>query len=304
MQPNLRFAILLVLLFLLLSPAACSRISLGYNNAEFFIERYADSYLSLDSAQMAAWQPAVKDALARHRREELPYLAAFFDAAYSNTKSHFDAPAVECLLDAFEEIYRRHFRIIAALAAPLLAELTPGQIQGLERKFREEDADEAKEDKDSVRHREHKRAKRYAKSAELWIGPLTKPQRAIIADVTAAMPDTARAWETYRGAKRAALIRLLQEHRGEAEIRRFLTDWLVEYRDLPPQLQQVRLEMGRGIVDLFVHMDASFSPEQRAHFAGRLRDLRDDFMDLQPHPRIATTACPGAGAAMPSETSK
>jgi hypothetical protein len=128
-QPNLRFAILLVLLFLLLSPAACSRVSLGYNNAEFFIERYADSYLSLDSAQMAAWQPAVKEVLAHHRREELPYLAAFFDAAYQNTKSHFDAPAVECLLDAFEEIYRRHFRIIAALAAPFARILFPGRVQ-------------------------------------------------------------------------------------------------------------------------------------------------------------------------------
>ena len=177
---------------------------------------------------------------------------------------------------------------------PLLAELTPAQIEGLERKFQEEEAAEAKEDRDSVRHRERKRAKRYANSAEWWIGPLTKPQRTIVADVTAAMPDTARAWETYRESRRAALIRLLREHPSEAQIRRFLTDWLVEYRGLPPELQQARLEMRRRIVDLFVRMDASFSPEQRGHFAGRLRDLRDDFMSLQPHPHMAPTACPEA----------
>ena len=121
----------------------------------------------------------------------------------------------------------------AALAAPLLAELTPAQIEGLERKFQEEEAAEAKEDRDSVRHRERKRAKRYANSAEWWIGPSTKPQRTIVADVTAAMPDTARAWETYRESRRAALIRLLREHPSEAQIRRFLTNWLVEYRGLP-----------------------------------------------------------------------
>lgn len=276
---------------LLLTVAGCSRISLVYHTADFFIEGYADDYLSLNGDQKTAWRPAVDVALAHHRREELPYLAGFFDAAYRANQKHFDNANMECLLDAFEEIYRRHMGIAATLAAPLLVELTPKQIQGLARKFQEEDAEETREDRESVRHRERKRAKRFGESARWWIGPLTQSQRQIVAEVTAAMPDTALAWNTYQGANRAKLIQLLQEHKDETSIRRFLTDWLVDYQDLPPGLRQARVEMRNRIAELFVRLDASFSPEQRAHLAKRLRNLRDDFMSLQRNPQMVTTGC-------------
>ncbi|NBC12277.1 MAG: hypothetical protein GVY09_02820, partial [Gammaproteobacteria bacterium] len=45
----------------------CSGMQIAYNTADFFIERYAEDYLGLDSAQMERWAPTLKSALAEHR---------------------------------------------------------------------------------------------------------------------------------------------------------------------------------------------------------------------------------------------
>lgn len=282
---------LLLAAALLLTTAGCSRIAIVYNTSGFFIEQYAQDYLGLDGDQLAAWRPALSDALARHRREELPYLAAFFDDLHRGATEGFDAAEVRCLLDQLEGLYRRHFRIAAGLSAPLLAALDRDQIRDLERRFREENEDAPEEDAASIARRDRKRAERYAESAEWWVGPLTETQRTIIAEVTAAMPDTAADWVAYRAARQRGLVRLLEAGADEARIRRYLDDWLVEHRDLPPSLERARLEIRRRIVELFLHMDASFSPEQRAHFAGRLADLRDDFLNLQRTPHSKRIPC-------------
>lgn len=284
---------LLACLAALLMLAGCSRVYLAYNTADFFLERYADDWLALDGAQMADWRPALKAALGAHRQDELPYLAAFFDELHKAALAGFEADGVGCLLDEFEEIYRRHFRIAVDLAAPLLVGLDAGQIRALDRKFRE-DREAPDEDPAAVARRERNRAHRYAESVEWWIGPLSSEQREIVREVTAAMPDTAAEWEAYRAARQDALIRLLQEGAGEAPIRRHLSDWLVDYRGLPPGLQQARREIRRRVVELFVRIDATLSSTQRSHLADRLLRLRDDFLRLQERPRRADLTCPGS----------
>jgi hypothetical protein len=288
----MRTVLLVLTALAVLAAAGCSRVTVLYRTADFFIEQYADDYLSLDSAQMASWRPDLRDALARHRDQELPHLAAFFDGLHRAAARGFDAPAVECLIDEFEEAYRRHFRLAAEAAAPLLASLTPEQVRALESRFAEDNEKDRAEDAGEAR-RKRKRAERWAESAEWWVGPLSAGQQRIIREVTAAMPDTAADWVAYRSAKQAGLIRLLADRAEEREIRRYLEDWLVSYRDLPPRLRQARLEMRRQVVSLFVRLDGSFSDAQRARFEDRLSGLRDDFMDLQRRPRMAASRCAG-----------
>jgi hypothetical protein len=291
LRPTQSRTILIGLALIALALSGCSRVKLGYNSADFLIERYADDYLSLDSDQMAAWKPRLKQALARHRSEELPYLAAFFEATYKESQRGFDKVGVACLLDQFEDVYRRNAIMAAALAAPVLTDLAPQQIRHLQRKFRKDEADDAEDAAASPQRRALKRAIRYAKSAEWWIGSLSKEQQGTILDVTARMPDTTEPWEAYTRAKRNGLIRLLEQHASAAEIRRFLTSWLADFQDLPPELAQARLDLRRSIAELFVRLGASLSPEQHAHLNDRLRGLRDDFMDLQRHPRMPSSRC-------------
>lgn len=283
---------ILILAFFLLATAGCSRVSIAYNTADFFIERYAKDYLELNDRQINAWQPRLESTLARHRREDLPYLARFFDTAHAGAEKGFDAPRMKCIIDQFEGLYRRHLGVAVALAAPLLAELTRDQIRVLDRKFRREKAeDEADTDPPSAARRDRKRAERYQESMAWWLGPLSKEQERIVREQTAAMPDTASAWIAYRSAKRDRLIGLLERRAGETEIQRFLEAWLVEHRDLPPRLRTAKNRIGARISELFIRMDATFSAKQRAHFADRLATLRDDFMKLQRRPRMAKVEC-------------
>ncbi|MCF7979821.1 MAG: DUF6279 family lipoprotein [Chromatiaceae bacterium] len=104
----------------------------------FYIERYADEYLGLDGAQRRDWSPQLKAALERHRAEELPYLAAFFEQAARDARAGFTRSNVDCLLDQFETLYQRHFRLAAVSAAPLLANLSSAQIDALAKTFAEE----------------------------------------------------------------------------------------------------------------------------------------------------------------------
>ncbi len=290
MRRAIRFLILGCLTVTL--TAGCSRIQLAYNAADFLLERYADDYLSLDAAQLDQWRPTLTAALDRHRLDELPYLAAFFNSALEDTRQGFNAENVGCLLDQAEVIYERQFRLASAAVAPLLADLTKAQIDALQRDFyKEARADASDDEPASVAKRMRKRARRYEDNMQWWIGDLTPGQKQIVDDVTRSMPDSARAWYDYRDAQRQALIRLLRQGAGARRIEAFMASWLVEYRDLPPTLRNAHRSLRRGLTDLMVRLDPTLTPAQRQRLIQRLTALRDDFMALQKRPRMAPTAC-------------
>jgi len=282
---------LLVAAATLAALAACSTVRLAYYGADIFVRQYADDYLGLDSTLLAAWQPHLTEALARHRAEELPYLARFFDSALHGAERSLDRSTVACLQDQALTIYRRHARLAADLAAPLLAASRPEQIRTLESKLREDWAEEASGDPQAVARRERKRAKRYSEAARWWIGGLTPAQEAIVENATRAMPDTAPAWEAYRRSRQEGLLRLLRQGAREGEIRSYLIAWLVDQREMPASLGQASQGIRDALADLVVRLTASFSPEQDAQFQRRLRGLRDDFLALQSSAQLASLDC-------------
>lgn len=276
----------------LLVLSGCSRIQLAYNTSGLFIEQYADRNLALSDEQLDDWRPILSAARTRHRHQELPYLSTFFDTAWRAARQGFDNQTADCLLEQAEIIYLRHARLATAALAPLLANATPRQVTRLERQFREDFAkDLASSDPREVERSARKRAKRYARSAEWWIGPLVDAQRRIIADVTGRIPDTSGHWNSYRFHKQTGLIERLRGGADEDEVRRFLQDWLVDYRDLPPDLDAISAAIRAGITELLVRLDGSLTAEQRDHFSARLKGLRDDFMALQRDPRMAPISC-------------
>lgn len=287
-----RLSLLLLVVLSLILAAGCSRVKIAYVTADFLIERYADDYLGLDGTQISRWEPRLTDSLAKHRNEDLPYLAAFFQGALTASKAGFDQSNMNCLLDEFEEIYRRHLRIAAEAAAPLLADLNSEQIRDLETKFHKEDQEDQPNDSpEGKARRDRKRAERYTESTEWWIGSVTKRQQRLVADVTSRLPDTADDWARYRSGKRNGLIDLLDRNASAIRIQTYLTDWLVDYKDLPRPLRSARLELRARIAELFIRLDETFTPAQRIYLQDRLKTLRNDFMDLQLKPHMARVNC-------------
>lgn len=283
---------MLLMLALLTATAGCSRMQLAYNAADLLILREATDYLELERAQKANWTPTLDAALDRHREQELPYIATFFDSALAGAEAGFTPAGMDCLLDQFETLYQRNFRLAGAAAAPLLAALTPAQVEALGRTFRKDALEDAPEPgPEAAAARAAKRAKRYAENMEWWFGSLDARQRGIIRAVTRRMPDTGPAWYQYRDAKREQLLGLLREGAGAARIEAFLTAWVVDYQDMPADLRAARADLRRAFSDLLIELQPTLSPAQRERFINRLRTLRDDFLALQRTPRQAPAGC-------------
>ena len=276
--------------------AGCTGVQLGYRGADFLILREAGNYLDLERAQKTAWSPTLKASLARHRDEELPYLAAFFDRALAGAERGFTQADLTCLLNQAEALYQRHFRLAAAATAPLLTALSARQVDALAVRFAEEATEDANEaasgtSAEAVSHRLRKRAERYESNLDWWVGELDSRQRGIIRDVARRIPDTAPAWYAWRDAKRRELIALLRTGAAEAQVEAFLTDWLVDYRDLPPSLADARDGLHDGMSALLLRLDPTFSHAQRDRLTGRLEGLRRDFLALQQTPRQVPVGC-------------
>lgn len=286
----IRFLVLSIAI--LLTVGGCSRVGIAYNTANPLVKGYAKEYLGLDSDQLARWEPTLVAELERHRVDELPHLAAFFDQFSTASRAGFDRRNTACLVDGLEDLYRRQARVAVALASPLLVDLTPSQRERLAERFRDEaEKDRAELAERDVAHDLDRRARRYIKAIEDWTGTLSPEQQAIVADVTVRMPDVQSRFVDYRSQKRTQLIALIDSGASRTRIERFLTDWLVEFRDLPPDIGQARDQLGERIGELLVRLGASLEATQRDRLDKRLKALRDDFMRLQKQPRMVPLSC-------------
>ena len=109
---------------------------------------------------------------------------------------------------------------------------------------------------------------------------------------TAAMPDTAPAWDAYRKSRQTGSGAITAQGCGrETQVRTYLTDWLVEFKGMPGSLDAARHSIRKAISALVVDLTRSFSPKQKTHLEERLRGLRDDFMALQSRPHMAGKVC-------------
>lgn len=271
---------------------ACSQVQLGYNAAGFFIKQYANDYLELTGTQQRAWQPRLARIMDTHREDVLPELAGYADAVSSAAAARFPRPQTTCLVDGFEDLYRRHARLAVSLAAPLLAGLDDAQVSALADRFAR-DAEDDRPDTDAGRleREQRKRAKRYIERIEDWTGELTEKQRGAVRRVTDRMPDTTFAVYAYRGRKRAELIALLESGADESRVHRFLSDWIVEYRDLPSQLRRAGGEYGERSAELLMTLGKVLDDQQIARLVGRLGKLTRDLESLQDRPRIEPLSC-------------
>ena len=290
--PSLATRLALVFLVAVLTLGGCSTVTLAYNRADFLVKAYAKDYLDLEPGQVAGWEPLLTRELARHRAEELPHLAAYVDQALRASRLGLDEGSMTCLLASSRDLYQRQARYAVTLVTPLLAGLSPTQIKRLDQRFQEEAEEDLAELAEGGGTAERqRRTRRLVDTIEDWTGHLASGQEALVAEAMARMPETRRLYLDYRGQQRGNLIALLEAKAGEARISAFLTDWLVDWRGMPPALDQARGAMDLAITALFIRLVASLDQTQRDRLDKRLRDLRDDLMELQRQPRMATLAC-------------
>lgn len=260
---------------LLLLLASCSRTGIVYNNADWFMYRWADGLLDARPAQRERWQALFEQALSEHRRELLPQVVVLLDRASRDVGDGLGHAGLECLLHSGRDLLRAHGQLAINPALAVLSSVDADQREHLRQQLRERDA-EYREDylpEDPV-ERESKRVERYLERIERWTGELTTAQTRLVEKVVGTMPDIAADWLEYRQAQQARLVALLDADDREA-LRAFLHAWWVEQRDRDSRLVAGVDRITTATIDLLVALDGTLDSSQRTHLLAEIGDLRD-----------------------------
>jgi hypothetical protein len=286
-----RFRLLLVFASCALLLTGCSRTEFVYRNADWLITRWADAQLDLSGAQQRAWEPQLEAALARHRNEELPRLAAWLQAAKQAAAQGLETNELACLADWAEALYQRHARLAVSLALPLLQELGPEQVAHLRRRWQERNAEyRADYLGGSPRQQEAARAERYRGRIERWTGRLNPAQREMVARSSRALPNLAALWLAYREDRQGGLLALLDAGAPSQDLRGYLLGWWVDLAGRSPELASASEQARAGALALLSRLDASLTPDQRGTLEERLGRLGRELQGLAVGPVLAAEA--------------
>ncbi len=275
---------------------ACSRNQFLYNNADWFIARYADGYLDLSGEQQARWEPLLDHEIATHKREDLPQIIEVLTIFERQASEGADEDSLECLFDEMQLLYDRLAHRAVSLAVPLLATLDEDQIDHLEEELAEAHDDYRKRYLDpDVDARLTKRAERLTKRVARFTRPLSETQQAMVRQASRTIPDPAQEWFDYKRLQQQRLLQLLRQGADENRLRHHLTTWWVDGAGQPPVLDAKVAAMRRQSTLLLLQIDASLTAEQRQSLVTWVSDLRADLQQVVPPRQLADAIDPATG---------
>ena len=202
-------------LALLLAVAGCSMLKLGYSQASTLVFRWLDGYVDFNEAQADRVRAALDEAMAWHRRSQLPDYVELLVRAQAEAAG--DAtPERMC---AWGRELRARIDPVAQYLAPTIAEvaltLTPAQVAHIEKRYARSNDDWRDEHwQRDPKKRQRAAVEREIERAENFYGKLDEAQRALVTRAVAASPfdpELALAERQRRQQEVVALARRLRE---------------------------------------------------------------------------------------------
>ena len=274
-----RFALLLLALAWL---AGCSGARLAYNNADTLVRWMADDYFTLEGQQEEDFKARLARFHAWHRSEELPRYSVLMTSAGDKLASGLTAPE---LLWAWESVKGR-YRRMAAHAVPdlaaVLVTLTPAQLERLDKKFGESDAEYAKKYiKGGEAEQRKRRDRRNLDLMREWFGDLTDEQEAQLKTLSAKLPLLYTLRLENRQRRQGEFVALLKAYRSPAELEPRLEHWLTEWEDgASPEYRRLSELHLERYIQMLLELDRGLTPKQRVHAVTRFYEYAEIFKSL------------------------
>jgi hypothetical protein len=276
------FRLLALLLALLLLPA-CSAVRVAYNQADNLLAWMAHDYFDLEPLQKQEFNTRIDALLAWHRAEQLPDYARFLGEIKKRTERTATRDDALWLLDGAKARYR----VLAAKGTPdavdILASLTPENIKALQKQFDKVNKKFSDEYKLTATQEERRRARleRTLKRIREWTGPLTPAQEARITALNDTIPYTDHLRQQDRQRRQKEFLALLEHRANKAEFARLLRPWLADWEAGRPAAMQAALDEGyEKRILLYLEVEHSLSPQQRAHVQRKLQGYIEDIHAL------------------------
>jgi len=215
-RPARRSSIIAALVVLLAAAlSGCSLLQLGYGQLDTILFRWLDRYVGFDDAQSLRARTALDEALAWHRRTQLPDYVQLLGRAETEVVAD-STPERMC---AWANEIRGRLDPILQQLAPAITDvaltLTPAQLAAIEKRFAETN-DEFRDDhlQRNPQRRQRATVKRETERAEMLYGRLDEAQRALVVESVRSSPYSAEALDAERRSRQRdtlALLRRLRE---------------------------------------------------------------------------------------------
>ncbi len=278
--PELR---LIALMCLVLSLGGCSAVKVAYNNSDFLLLRYADSYLDLTSAQNAYLRTHLRKRLEEHRQEELSSYVSLLNSVKDTARENVTPQELEVIFVSAWRLIQASIIKTIPVFTPVLAQLSEQQIDYLEKQMNKKNQQYVKEYiQRSQDDRLEARTRRTMERVEKWIGSLSDEQKSLISNISNEWPDVASEWFQYRQLKQQELLVLLRTKNSKYQIESFLIHWWVDQSDQNPRLTAKIGELRQGFRTLIIAIDKSLSSAQRNYFIKRIDRLSKNLKSLLP----------------------
>jgi hypothetical protein len=258
--------------------AACSTTRLIYEHADLFLRWQAERYLDVHGAQSEALDAGIARFLAWHRAVALPRYAAIARQADVRFGRGLSRADLVWGYDAFQNELKAAMRAAAEQTAPLLDQLSPGQIEHLRARFDEDNRRFAKEQLEGDREeRRRRRVKRDVERLEDWLGDLSDAQIEQVRRYSARAPLVDEMRDRERRRLQDAFLATLRAHRAERLLADLAANW---DRDREPAFVAAHRANVDALFDMLLAIDRMLSPEQRRYAHERLRAFAADFERL------------------------
>ncbi len=267
--------------------AGCSAVQVAYNNADWWLLRTADRYLSPTSQQRDYLRDAFETSLEQHRRDELRDYVDFFDRAAAAVSEGLTRSEAQALIAELESLLLTTIANIIPAITPVMADLSEAQIEHLSRRIDKKNR-EFRTDylQANLEKRLQARANRVIRRIERWSGRLSPEQRKLAMVVTRAWPDAGPQWYEYHLARQSGLLGLLREGATADQLAEYLAHWWVELKGQSPELQSQVRQTRQGLASLLLAVDATLDEQHRQQIVRRLAHYRDQLKALLPKERV------------------
>ena len=276
----IRFALLLLVFALL---PGCSAVRVVYNQADTILSWMAHDYFDLEPLQKQEFNTRLDALLTWHRHEQLPDYARFL----GDIKQRANRTATRDDALWLIEGTKTRFRAMAAKGTPdaidLLTAFTPDNVKALQKQFDKVNKKFVTEYKLNGTQEERRRARleRTLKRIREWTGPLAPAQEARITALNDTIPYTDHLRHQDRQRRQKEFLALLNTRGNKAEFARALRPWLADWEaGRPPEMQATLNEGYEKRIALYLEIERTLTPHQRAHMQGKLQGYIDDLNAL------------------------
>jgi hypothetical protein len=273
-----------ILTLVLLGCGGCSKVTFGYNHADWLLRHWINDYATFNAQQKEEIRLDVADYMRWHREYALPEYTAFLQELRVRDDQYLAlSPAdVIHIRSEISRLYKLTMSPSIRPAAHFLSSLDSRQITELRNTLAEKNNEERKETlSGNAQVNLAKRAERYIHFTEELVGHLSREQENRIREMSLNVPFITTSYIEQREARQARMIAMLNSRASEDEVATLLLQWTdTMWTPGSPQEQQVIEAYDSAMNEMIARISGLMTERQKDHLRKKISGYIEDFQKL------------------------